>query len=69
MDMIKSDCNGIGGWLWGHKYVARYDEQGYLPARKTTITDATPQQIRALRFEEKTYVHDICIRCGSKILR
>jgi len=67
--MNKSDCNGIGGWLWGHKYQARFDEKDHLPPANYSIESIDLKGLKALRTEEKTYVHDICIRCGSKILR
>ena len=51
----------------GHKFEARYNEN---PAMGSKI-DKASMSARELRelFYYKTYIHDICVRCGKVIKR
>jgi len=59
-----SDCPRFGKWIGGCQFEARYDLSAVeLPAChevKMTLTMAE-------KFRSKTYVRDVCIRCGKTI--
>jgi len=67
---VNKNCKGIPGWLFGHKYEPRYDQQkGPIPNTIDRISGACPEAIEALMPVKKTYVHDVCARCGDIINR
>lgn len=57
-------CNGLLGWLLGHKFQARYN---YSPP--VGIHPDFKDEVQVLFFVEhlvtKTYTCDICFRCGK----
>lgn len=59
----RTECQGLFGWMFGHKMVARYHTQ--FPERKLRITGTDQSDIEALK--EKRYVCEVCIRCGRTI--
>ena len=63
---IMSECPR-NGWLAGTcKFEPRYDiSEPLLPANTTKISD--PEM--AETFKRKTYVRDVCVRCGRTIER
>lgn len=62
-----TDCPRFGKLFNGCKFEGRYDreplDQGALSRFKTL-----PVQIAEM-LRRKTYVHDICIRCGKTVKR
>ncbi len=69
-------CAGFFGWLFGHKYQARYDEQtkkGLPPetGNRQISGEDIPGILEAMCSRESscTYVHDVCVRCGNVIGR
>lgn len=67
----EANCIGWSGKVFGHNYEARYDtwysaptgDVGNIPA--PFIEDI----LEASKERKKTYVHDICTRCGNVIRR
>ncbi len=62
-------CPRFGKWIGGCRFEARYDEQ---PGANTTLegfipTMATKAILAAAR--KRTYVADVCIRCGKSVRR
>ena len=49
----KNKCKGIFGKLFGHKFEPRYDEKVYANHDPT------------LRYDERVYVQEVCVRCGA----
>lgn len=67
---MKSECKGVTGWLFGHKYRPRHDRQkGPIPNTIDRISGACPEAIDALMPTKETYVCDVCERCGDIIER
>ena len=71
-------CKGLMGRIFGHKFEDRYDEEvgeGKLPDSKqeiyidSLICDGLPNIINSTKSCKRTYVYDICTRCGEKIER
>ena len=54
----------------GHKYEARYDF-GDSPGLKFEAQGITTEALQKLldAYRSKTYIHDICTRCGNVIQR
>ena len=69
--MIKDNCRGTF-LLHAHKFRPRYDEKWTGPQwlldamTKETLTKMSGQPTRD---HIKTYVHDVCVRCGSVVER
>ena len=62
MTFFKHDCSKDG-----HRYKARYDYGEPDFSMFKSIKVYNPDYIE--RFKPKTYVKDICVRCGSVINR
>lgn len=55
----------------GHKFQPRYDEYPHPNMDKVIeafLENTTPREL-TLKPTYKTYVHDICVRCGKVIKR
>ncbi len=72
MGTIRENCRGTF-LRFGHRFRARYDEKRWGPhwlehivesGRAVETLSGTPQ-----KDYKKTYVHDICVRCGSVVKR
>lgn len=66
-----NDCPKKNWILFGCKFEARYDlkkEHGLLPHIKN-CHDSLVDVINACKNESKTYVCDVCVRCGETIKR
>lgn len=62
--MFKHNCNKEN-----HKYEARYDERPMASLEGFKYKGCEDMnEIRQL-FIFKTYVHDICVRCGNIVMR
>jgi hypothetical protein len=80
---MKDKCNGLWGWLFGHKFQARFNEEegeGRWPFKVFNIERSmygTPDPhnidmssiINSTKSRKSTYVFDICERCGEIIRR
>ena len=72
-----TDCTGLMGMIWGHKFKARYDQDTKgVPNAKIDnhVLIALGAEDCALVLEKlqdikQIYVHDICTRCGATIKR
>lgn len=69
-----NDCDGVMGFLWGHKFEARYDEMKDAAAAADIKAEGVSAQaltdlMETRRNIKKIYVHDVCIRCGQIIKR
>jgi hypothetical protein len=73
-------CKGIFGLLFGHKFEGRYNvekSEGKWPLQEgsieSQITSTNPDSVYAIiessRDQKKTYVKDVCVRCGEVIER
>ena len=52
--------------LHGHRFEARYDEH---PRRGSDVEGRlTPNELRELMIT-RTYVKDVCVRCGAEVKR
>jgi len=56
-----TNCKGIWGWLFGHKYRARFDSS--LP--KNRDIKGTTKYMEACKT--KIYRGDVCKRCGNNV--
>jgi len=61
---MSDECIGWWGKKFGHNYEARFDSE--MPG-SFEITRGSLSALEAMR--EKTYVKDVCTRCGKEILR
>ena len=77
MEDTMNECAGLWGKLFGHKFQARMDES-MSAAPVTTIDSYTSivhgasgmaMMLDTLRDAKQTYVHDVCVRCGTVIKR
>ena len=50
----------------GHEFEARYDENPNTHLGGMEVTRTNPKEIRKYIYY-KTYIHDICVRCGKVI--
>lgn len=70
---MENKCQGFFGWLFGHKYQARYDS--WRKSGPSTITKANAYNFADLleaskaKEEKDAYIYDVCVRCGCKIKR
>lgn len=72
-----SECERSGRWFSGCRFEARYDEPVLSDREKTFGRDGTWEPIpgtNRIRYVtpplgNRTYVHDICIRCGKVVSR
>ena len=56
------------GWLFrGCKFEPRYDLSPADMSRLGKVSNAQPEHLD--KFRTKTYVHDVCVRCGKVIPR
>ncbi len=64
-------CPRTSKWFGGCRFEARYDEAGpdiaIMNRIQLKMSDDTSKVIMALR--PKTYIHDICTRCGKVVER
>ena len=70
---MSNDCPRVSRWIAGCKFEARYDEE---PAELVSevvaeISRASDEAVRAIirGNVRRTYIHDVCIRCGRTIER
>ena len=61
-------CTGIGRFL-GHRFRGRYNETSGLPAWLATDHHAKARNATDLRDVTRTYIHDVCERCGAVVNR
>jgi hypothetical protein len=59
------NCCGIGGLLFGHSYVARYSTGPVVGKVHLAFCTASELANLAESTKSRTYVHDICLRCGD----
>lgn len=61
-----NDCPRFGKWIGGCRFEARYDLS---PADLSQFADLRGTGTGAFleRLRSKTYVRDVCIRCGKTI--
>lgn len=60
-----SDCTGIGR-IFGHNFEPRYSMDGSDLARVLSGSGDVELTARAIdALQRKTYVHDVCTRCGK----
>ena len=55
-------------WFGVHDYQPRYDVEPSNAAGFTSVRHLQSSQMEAL-FTKKTYVRDICVRCGKTVER
>lgn len=54
----------------GHKFEARFDLGPLSIGSGQSISNASHNMLMVLdKFRDKTYVHDICVRCGKIVKR
>ena len=59
-------CNGLAGLLFGHKYQPRYSTSEPRLGPLTGNGVDGDFFLRAMETSKsKTYVHDVCVRCGA----
>jgi hypothetical protein len=72
------DCCGMMGHWFGHNFEARYDvhekgEQDPIVGMFNHATyESTAEGIKSVvpeKFKKRTYVHDVCTRCGLVVKR
>lgn len=79
------NCKGLTGWLFGHKFYPRYDESSSTTTPGNFSSVGIPDTVLSQAVEEeylcdiiaaangdsskRTYVHDVCVRCGKVIKR
>ena len=74
-----NQCKGIIGFLFGHKFEERCDEEngtGKWPFSDTMLSNQqlvfssdVSNVIMATASSKSTYVKDVCVRCGKVIVR
>ena len=53
-----------------HKFKPRYDVERRFPPGLNSIKGwGTPSYIEAMKETKTTYIYDICVRCGQRIMR
>jgi hypothetical protein len=62
-----SDCPRVGKWIGGCKFRPRYDEQQATDAIMWMMTGTRGQLMP--RPAKKTYLCDVCERCGKTLFR
>jgi hypothetical protein len=76
--MMRFRCNGVAGWIFGHHLQPRYDEERTAPEWLFNLMTVQLSELASsqragtieIRDQEplqdvtRTYVGDICIRCG-----
>lgn len=68
--MERRNCLGLGGWLFGHRYDARYSVKEHpntMALEARGISADTARRIAVLA--DRTYHGDVCVRCGSVVNR
>lgn len=65
-DFVPDACKGIFGYLFSHKFEARYVyvEEPNLVVSELTITMFSLHLIDVSKLRRLTYCGDICVRCG-----
>jgi hypothetical protein len=66
-----NDCPRFGKLFNGCKFEARFDDGVPDQGKRGTIQGSDAECIAAFfhGIRSKTYVHDICIRCGKTVKR
>lgn len=64
---MNGNCYRLGKLIGGCKFEPRYDLGPPDLSRFTSMKNAHPEFFEALK--PKTYVHDVCIRCGTIVKR
>ena len=59
---IPTKCCGIVGWLFGHHYVPRFN---YVDRPR----DLCQWTTGTLKESTKTYIMDVCTRCGAVTIK
>ena len=69
--MKSDDCCGLIGKILGHKYVPRYDtSKPNISEQNFKLTSVRLDFDKILEeLKSKTYVCDVCERCGKKLFR
>jgi hypothetical protein len=61
---MKTECQGLFGRLFGHKFVGHYNRT---PPNTAGIEGSRGAVMEFIdRMTEKTYVCSVCLRCGEK---
>ena len=63
-----SDCERVGKWIGGCRFEARYDEGAPDLSGGLEMKSGNPAPF-LLALRPKTYIHDICTRCGKVVTR
>jgi hypothetical protein len=68
---VINPCPRAGRWIGGCKFEARYDESSPDQALRDVVEVAksVPSYVIKMLIREKTYIHDVCTRCGKVIKR
>lgn len=64
METNENNCKGGFGKIFGHKFKPRFSEKtcfNDVLAKRITHSD----NVESLKESEKTYVCDVCVRCGK----
>ena len=61
-----TECQGLMGRIFGHKYQARFDYETSIPVGITELTVLAFGPDNCLESKE-TYRGDVCVRCGNII--
>lgn len=68
---MTNECPHAGRWIGGCKFEARYDKSSPSQALRDTVecSISIPAYVMKMLVDKKTYVHDVCTRCGKVIRR
>ena len=60
------NCKGVWGWLFGHKYRAKYSYGEPTIAFKGFEADTVNKSIKVMNASKRKVYHgDVCRRCGN----
>ncbi len=64
-----TDCMGVMGRIFGHKFVGRYDETSVFPKELLVggVNVESTGSPTALKDTTTTYCGDVCMRCGLAV--
>ncbi|WP_159585940.1 hypothetical protein [Chelativorans xinjiangense] len=65
--MMTDRCERLGKWIGGCRFEARYDLGPPDLSRFKSFERATLEFFEIMK--PKTYVHDVCVRCGKIVKR
>ncbi len=63
-----TSCRGLVGALFGHDFQPRYNTQ-YTKCQEQGFDDFGEYEYEDMKPANTTYVHDICTRCGQKVIK